>query len=169
MLRLSLRDHLDTPGTVKAVRFSDFYEQIVVPLAGPAADAAFVVLRGQDGARSSLPLEDLLAPDVLLADRLNGGAPADRARRAAALVAPAHYGYKSVKHLNRIEFWRSSASLSPGRLSLYGPPQGQGRQRRAWPMGPGLDTALSLSPADAPNGVTLRTGPAAAPEVGRPR
>jgi DMSO/TMAO reductase YedYZ molybdopterin-dependent catalytic subunit len=95
------------------VRFADFYQQIIVPLAGPSPDARFVVLRGQDGARSSLPLEDLLAPDVLLADRLNGeplliahGAP-------LRLVAPAHYGYKSVKHVNRIELWRSSASYRP--------------------------------------------------------
>ena len=95
------------------IRFSDFYSQVVVPLAAPAADATFVVLRGQDGARTSLPLEDLLAPDVLLADRLNGyplpiahGAP-------LRLVAPAHYGYKSVKHLSRIEFWRGSANYRP--------------------------------------------------------
>jgi DMSO/TMAO reductase YedYZ molybdopterin-dependent catalytic subunit len=95
------------------VRFADFYERIVVPLAGPAADAAFVVLRGQDGARSSLPLEDLLAPDVLLADRLNGE-PLPIAHGAPLrLVAPAHYGYKSVKHLHRIELWRSGASYRP--------------------------------------------------------
>src|SRR5687768_17236380 len=30
------------------IRFSDFYRQIVVPLADPPADATFVVLRGQD-------------------------------------------------------------------------------------------------------------------------
>jgi DMSO/TMAO reductase YedYZ molybdopterin-dependent catalytic subunit len=95
------------------IRFSDFYQQIVVPLAGPPADATFVVLRGQDGARSSLPLEDLLAPDVLLADRLNGE-PLPIAHGAPLrLVAPGHYGYKSVKHINRIEFWRSSASYRP--------------------------------------------------------
>ena len=48
-------------------RFADFYEQIVVPLCPPdpasgqpARDARFVVLRAQDGARTSLPLEDLL-------------------------------------------------------------------------------------------------------------
>jgi len=95
------------------IRFSDFYQQIAVPLAGPAADAVFVVLRGQDGARSSLPLEDLLAPDVLLADRLNGQ-PLPLAHGAPLrLVAPAHYGYKSVKHINRVEFWRSSANYHP--------------------------------------------------------
>ncbi len=95
------------------IRFSDFYQQIVVPLAGPHPDAAFVVLRGQDGARSTLPLEDLLAPDVLLADRLNG-LPLPIAHGAPLrLVAPAHYGYKSVKHVNRIEFWLSSANYRP--------------------------------------------------------
>jgi DMSO/TMAO reductase YedYZ molybdopterin-dependent catalytic subunit len=95
------------------VRFSDFYQQIVVPLARPSPDATFVVLRGQDGARTSLPLDDLLAPDVLLADRLNGQ-PLPIAHGAPLrLVAPAHYGYKSVKHINRIEFWRSSANYRP--------------------------------------------------------
>lgn len=95
------------------IRFSDFYWQIVVPLAGPSPDATFVVLRGQDGARSSLPLEDLLAPDVLLADRLNGQPLSIAHGAPLRLVAPAHYGYKSVKHINRIEFWRSSANYRP--------------------------------------------------------
>ena len=95
------------------VRFSDFYQQIAVPLAGASADATFVVLRGQDGARTSLPLEDLLAPDVLLADRLNGQPLSIAHGAPLRLVAPAHYGYKSVKHLNRIEFWRSSANYRP--------------------------------------------------------
>ncbi len=95
------------------IRFADFYQQIVVPLAGPPEDATFVVLRGQDGARSSLPLEDLLAPDVLLADRLNGQPLSIAHGAPLRLVAPGHYGYKSVKHLNRIEFWRSSAHYRP--------------------------------------------------------
>ncbi len=95
------------------VRFADFYRQVVLPQAEPAPAANFVVLRGQDGARTSLPLEDLLADDVLLADRLDGepltighGAP-------LRLIAPAHYGYKSVKHLDRIEFWRDGARYRP--------------------------------------------------------
>jgi DMSO/TMAO reductase YedYZ molybdopterin-dependent catalytic subunit len=95
------------------IRFSDFYQQIVMPLAGPPADATFVVLRGQDGARSSLPLEDLLAPDVLLADRLNGQPLTIAHGAPLRLVAPAHYGYKSVKHVNRIELWRSGANYRP--------------------------------------------------------
>ena len=29
------------------------------------------------------------------------------------MIAPRHYGYKSVKHLDRIEFWRSDANYRP--------------------------------------------------------
>ena len=95
------------------VRFADFYRDIVVPLAAAPEAATFVVLRGQDGARTSLPLEDLLAQDVLLADRLNGQPLSIAHGAPVRLVAPAHYGYKSVKHLNRIEFWSSSAHYRP--------------------------------------------------------
>ena len=89
-------------------RFRDFYEQLVVPRVQPDADATLVVLRGQDGMAQSLPLEDILAPDVLLADRLDGerlgmdhGAP-------IRLVAPAHYACKSIRHLHAVEFWRDA-------------------------------------------------------------
>ena len=95
------------------VQFADFYRQIVVPLAGAPENATFVVLRGQDGARTSLPLSDLLAADVLLADRLNGQPLSIAHGAPIRLLAPGHYGYKSVKHLNRIEFWISSAHYRP--------------------------------------------------------
>jgi len=89
-------------------RFRDFYEQLVVPRVQPEAGATLVVLRAQDGLAQSLPLEDLLAPDVLLADRLDGE-PLDVAHGAPLrLVAPAHYGCKSVRHLNAVEFWRDA-------------------------------------------------------------
>ena len=88
----------------EGVRFADFYARVVAPQARPDPRATLVTLRGQDGARSALPLEDLLAPEVLLADRLNGEPlPVDHGA-PLRLVAPAHYGYKSVKHLSRIEF-----------------------------------------------------------------
>ena len=104
-------------------RFADFYRQIVLPLAGASLDARFVVLRGQDGARTSLPLADLLASDVLLADRLDG-APLPLAHGAPLrLVAPAHYGYKSVKHLHRIELRRSDEGYRPTGLRFMHHPQ----------------------------------------------
>ena len=92
------------------VRFSDFYQQIIAPLCqpgaanasagaprahSPAAGASFVVLRAQDGARTSLPLEDLLSPDVLLADHLDGQPLSIEHGAPLRLIAPAHYGYKS--------------------------------------------------------------------------
>ncbi len=85
-------------------RFADFYTRIVVPLAQPRPGADFVVLKGQDGYRTCMHLPDLLRDDELLADTLNG-APLDIARGAPLrLVAPAHYGYKNMKHLAAIEF-----------------------------------------------------------------
>ena len=95
------------------IRFADFYRQIVVPLAGASADATFVVLKGQDGARTSMQLDDLLASDVLLADRLDGQPLSIAHGAPMRLVAPAHYGYKSVKHIDRIDFWRNDANYRP--------------------------------------------------------
>jgi DMSO/TMAO reductase YedYZ molybdopterin-dependent catalytic subunit len=84
-------------------RFSDLYERLLLPLARPTAEPVLVVLRAQDGYRSSLPLEDLLAPDVLLADRLDGEPLSIEHGAPLRLVAPAHYGYKNVKHLRRLD------------------------------------------------------------------
>lgn len=95
------------------VRFADFYRELVQPLAQPADDATTVVLRGQDGARVIMRLEDLLAPDVLLADRMDGEPLSIAHGAPLRLVAPAHYGYKSIKHLKRIDFLRSDADYRP--------------------------------------------------------
>lgn len=95
------------------VRLRDVFEQLIQPLAGPAAEARVVIMHGQDGARSSLPLADLLADDVLLADRLNEH-PLSLAHGAPLrLVAPAHYGYKNIKHLSRLEFCRDLSRYRP--------------------------------------------------------
>jgi DMSO/TMAO reductase YedYZ molybdopterin-dependent catalytic subunit len=86
------------------VRFVDFYERTIAPQARPVRDATLVALRGQDGARTGMLLADLLAPDVLLADSLNGQPLTVAHGAPVRLVAPAHYGYKSIKYLSRIEF-----------------------------------------------------------------
>lgn len=90
------------------VRFRDFYERFVVPEVRPEAGARFVVFRGQDGNRASLPLDDLLADDVLLADSLDGAPLSIEHGAPLRLVAPGHYGYKNIKHLCAIEFWRDA-------------------------------------------------------------
>ncbi|HEX5806343.1 MAG TPA: molybdopterin-dependent oxidoreductase [Macromonas sp.] len=93
-------------------RFSDFYEQVVRREALPQPGTEIVVFRGEDGYCSSLLLEDLLRPDVLLADRLNGQPLGLEHGAPLRLVAPAHYGYKNVKHLVAIEFWRDRRAYS---------------------------------------------------------
>jgi DMSO/TMAO reductase YedYZ molybdopterin-dependent catalytic subunit len=94
-------------------RFSDFHESIVKPEAHPKTGANFVLLKGQDGACTSLPLEDILANDVLLADRLNGEPLSVEHGAPLRLIAPSHYGYKSIKHLQRVEFWLNDQKYKP--------------------------------------------------------
>ena len=99
------------------VPFRDVYEQIIVRDARPDPAARWVRFRGLDGYFATLQLDDALAADVLLADMLAGeplplehGAP-------LRLVAPAHYGYKSVKHLAGIEL---RERFSPKRAKAAG-------------------------------------------------
>jgi DMSO/TMAO reductase YedYZ molybdopterin-dependent catalytic subunit len=89
------------------------FDAIIRTEAKPRDEATFIVMRGQDGARSSLPLADLAADDVLLADRLNDAPLSIEHGAPLRLVAPAHYGYKSVKHLDRIEFHFNDRSFRP--------------------------------------------------------
>jgi DMSO/TMAO reductase YedYZ molybdopterin-dependent catalytic subunit len=113
--------HCVTTWTRRGLRWSgwafrDVWERLVVPRTSPAPDARFVVVHGLDGYWTSLPLEDALAPDVLLADRLDG-APLTRAHGAPLrLVAPAHYGYKQAKHVAIVEVRRA---LPEGRTQVW--------------------------------------------------
>ena len=94
-------------------RFRDVWEKLILPKAKPGSEMRFGVLRCQDGYRTSLPLSDLLAPDVLLADRLNDQPLTVEHGAPIRLVAPAHYGYKSAKHLDRIELRAGDAGYRP--------------------------------------------------------
>jgi DMSO/TMAO reductase YedYZ molybdopterin-dependent catalytic subunit len=105
------------------VKFSDFFRERVAPLSGASAAIVGVVLRGQDGYRTSLLLEDLMADDVLLADELDGlpltiehGAP-------LRLIAPGHYGYKSMKHLSHLEFCATAPDIKHGPLAFLDHPR----------------------------------------------
>lgn len=104
-------------------RFADFFERIVRPRANPEPESTFVILRGQDGARSSLPLEDLLAPGVLLADRLDGEPLSIEHGAPLRVVAPDHYGYKNVKHLSAIGFWRDDRNFRPSAFRFMDHPR----------------------------------------------
>lgn len=104
-------------------RFSDFYQKLVIAQAQPDADTVVVVFRGQDGYRVSMQLEDLLAPDVMLADTLEGQRLSIAHGAPLRLIAPAHYGYKNAKHINAIEFWRDDRHYRPAGLSFMDHPR----------------------------------------------
>lgn len=105
------------------VRFGDFYEKVIVPQARPRPGARFVIIRGQDGARTSLLLDDLLAPGVLLADTLDSQALSVEHGAPLRLVVPGHYGYKSVKHLSRIELCCDDSRFRPSAFRFMDHPR----------------------------------------------
>lgn len=100
------------------VRFLDFYRAVIAPRTAPNEQASVVFLRAQDGARTCVLLEDLLQPDVLLADQLNGQ-PLEVAHGAPLrLVAPSQYGYKSMKHLCSIGFRFDETGFKPAAFAF---------------------------------------------------
>jgi len=87
----------------EGVAFETFYRSIVVPALLPDTVVTHVVFRGLDGFRSVVEIEDAMADDVLIAERLDGQ-PLDSDHGAPArLVSPAQYGYVSTKHLCCVE------------------------------------------------------------------
>lgn len=93
--------------------FRDVWNTFVAPHVKPGAEPGFAILRGQDGYRTSLPLADLLAPQVLIADRLDDEPLSVEHGAPIRLIAPAHYGYKSAKHLAGIELRRDDGGYRP--------------------------------------------------------
>ena len=99
----------------EGVAFATFYEQLVEPALTPGTGVTHLVFGGLDGFESAVVLDDALADDVLVADRLDGQ-PLDGDHGAPArFVSPSQYGYMSTKHLCRIE-----VRTSPPRLHSLG-------------------------------------------------
>jgi DMSO/TMAO reductase YedYZ molybdopterin-dependent catalytic subunit len=87
----------------EGVAFAAFYRAIVEPAVRPDATVTHLVFGGLDGYRSVVTIEDALADDVLIAERLEGR-PLDADHGAPLrLVSPSQYGFVSTKHLCRIE------------------------------------------------------------------
>jgi DMSO/TMAO reductase YedYZ molybdopterin-dependent catalytic subunit len=104
----------------------------------PAPAATHVRFAGLDGHWAVMLLEDALAEDVLLADRLDGAALGAEHGAPVRLVAPAHYGFVNVKHLCRIELLAGAPAQSTGAASglagvfLRGLGYGRFTRARVW-------------------------------------
>lgn len=70
--------------------------------AGPAADAAFVLVRSYDGYSTNLPLAALRAPGVMLAHAWEEAPLTDAHGGPVRLVVPQLYFWKSAKWVKRI-------------------------------------------------------------------
>lgn len=87
----------------EGVPFTDFWQRLIKPALPPGAAVTHLVLHGHDGYRLVVTLEDALADEVMLADRLDGR-PLDSDHGAPVrFVSPQQYGYVSAKHLSGIE------------------------------------------------------------------
>ena len=115
--------------------FKDFFNTFIKPKT--SGEITFVVLKAQDGYKTSLPLDDLMQENVLLADQLAGkrlniehGAP-------LRIVAPDHYGYKNLKHLKRLEFYVEKQKVKQGYLSFMDHPRARVAHEERAAFGPG--------------------------------
>jgi len=105
----------------EGVPFRSIHEALTTKV-GIARAANWISVVGLDGYRACLHLHDALANDVLLADRLAGAPLAFEHGAPIRLVAPAHYGYKSVKHVYAIEYRRD---YDPGSARWAAHPRGR--------------------------------------------
>ncbi len=94
---------------------------LLVRRVAPHPRTRWVSFIGLDGYRSCLLLDDALA-GALLADTLDGTPLGAEHGAPLRVVAPAHYGYKSVKHLCAIEY---RLRYDPGSAGLFGHPRGR--------------------------------------------
>lgn len=96
----------------EGVPFGAFYGRIIEPALQPNARITHVVFEGLDGYRSIVLVEDALADEVLIAERLDGQ-PLDSDHGAPIrLVSPNQYGFISTKHLCRIELHTSEPTTN---------------------------------------------------------
>jgi DMSO/TMAO reductase YedYZ molybdopterin-dependent catalytic subunit len=121
----------------EGVAFETFYREIVERSLRPDASVTHIVFGGLDGYWSYMSIEDAVADDVLIADRLDGR-PLDGDHGAPArLVSPSHYGFISTKHLCRIELrtaepqgYGSGSAIARTGLRLLG--YGRPPRARVW-------------------------------------
>ena len=87
----------------EGVPFRTIWEDSILPHVEADAEITHLVFAGLDGYKSALTIEDALASDALIADRLDGAPLTGDHGAPVRLVSPAQYGYMNTKHLCRIE------------------------------------------------------------------
>ena len=102
-------------------RFKDFYTTLILPKL--SREITFVVLKAQDGYKTSLPLIDLMQQNVLLADQLDDQPLTLEHGAPIRIVAPDHYGYKNLKHIKRMEFYAEKQTVKQGILNFIDHPR----------------------------------------------
>lgn len=117
-------------------RFSDVYAQLIEPKLTEPVN--FVVMKAQDGFLTSLPLEDLLRENVLLADRLNGEPLSIEHGAPVRIVTPDHYGYKNPKHVDRILFHKKAHATKKGIWQFIDHPRARVAHEERASKGPGF-------------------------------
>ncbi|WP_063005485.1 molybdopterin-dependent oxidoreductase [Nocardia salmonicida] len=111
----------------EGIPFAAFYRTRVEPILAPGISISHVVFEGLDGFQSIALLEDALADDVLIADRLDGQPLTSDHGAPIRLVSPGQYGFVNTKHLCRIEF-HTSQPIDPDKWS----PLAAHRRARVW-------------------------------------
>jgi DMSO/TMAO reductase YedYZ molybdopterin-dependent catalytic subunit len=108
--------------TWDGVPFRAIWEETILPNAKPQAEITHLVFAGLDGYRSTLTIEDALADDALIADRLDGAPLTGEHGAPVRLVSPRQYGYMNTKHLCRIELHTREPgdAWHPSRIRAFG-------------------------------------------------
>ena len=118
-LRLTWAEFLKLPRTVSVSdfhcvtgwsRLDNRWEGVtfrtVCDLVDPLTEAKFVTIIAEGEYTTSLPLEDLLDPDVLLAYEFNDKPLTPEHGGPLRLVVPKKYAYKSAKWVRKLRFTR---------------------------------------------------------------
>ena len=101
------RVHSDIHCVTRWSRYDNLWSGVslrdVIAMAAPKPEARFAIIHAEHGFTTNLPLPELLADDVLLADQHDGEALTPEHGWPLRLVVPRRYFWKSAKWIRRIE------------------------------------------------------------------
>ena len=101
------RVHSDIHCVTRWSRYDNLWSGVslrdVIAKAAPKPEARFAIIHAEHGFTTNLPLPELLADDVLLADQHDGAALTPEHGWPLRLVVPRRYFWKSAKWIRRIE------------------------------------------------------------------